>query len=114
MNIQRLILLNTSILTTFGTFIYAPLTLAQAQDLVADFQTDGREIQSAIGHQATAALLTDLLAYPVAANRTEFRQTTDDVALIFKLRGRVPEGRVLDRDQLEAVGYEFGRLTRLA
>ena len=114
MSLQRLVLLNTSILTTHGTFSYEPLTLAQAQALIVEFQREGREIVSAIGHSATAALLTDLLAYPVAANRIEFRQTVDETALIFKLRGRPPEGKVLSRDELENLGYEFGRLTRLS
>ena len=110
----RLILLNTSILTAHGTFSYEPLTLAQAQTLVNEWRTAGREIVSAIGHQATADLLSSLLAYEVAARRIAFYQTVEDVGLVFKLRGRIPEGQVLDREQLESVGYEFGWLQRLA
>jgi len=34
--------------------------------------------------------------------------------LVFKLKGRVPEGKVLSREELEAIGYEFGLLTRTA
>lgn len=111
---KRLTLLNTSILTTYGTFSYESLTLAQAQALVRDFQTGGREVVSAIGHTATAELLSALLDYTVAVQRVEFRQTLADMALVFKLRGRVSEGQVLNREQLEAIGYEFGLLQRLA
>jgi hypothetical protein len=58
--------------------------------------------------------LTTLLEFPVAANRMEFQQMLDDAALIFKLNGRPPEGKVLSREELEEIGYEFGLLSRLS
>lgn len=114
MNETQLILLNTSILTSFGTYIYKPLTLEEARELVSEFRQEEKSIQSAIGHQSTAELLTTLLEFPVAANRMEFKQTADDLALIFKLNGRPPEGKVLSREELEEIGYEFGLLSRLS
>jgi hypothetical protein len=114
MNETKLTLLNTSILTSFGTYTYEPLTLEEARELICRFQHPGKTIHSAIGHQSTADLLTALLGYPVAANRSEFKQTTDAAALVFKLKGRPPEGKVLSRDELEKIGYEFGLLRRSA
>lgn len=114
MNETKLTLLNTSILTSFGTYSYKPLTLEEARALVGEFQQEGKTIQSAIGHQSTAELLTMLLEFPVAANRVEFRQTVETVALVFKLKGRPPEGKVLSREELEEMGYEFGVLKRSA
>jgi hypothetical protein len=114
LNETKLTLLNTSILTSFGSYTFKPLTLEEAQALVNDFQQEGRSIQSAIGHQSTADLLTMLLGFPVAVNRLEFKQSVDDVALIFKLKGRPPEGKVLSREELEEMGYEFGLLKRSA
>jgi Domain of unknown function (DUF1874) len=113
MNETTLTLLNTSILTSFGTYTYKPLTLAEARALVDKFQQEGKTIQSAIGHQSTAELLTLLLEFPVLANRIEFRQTIEMAALVFKLKGRPPEGKVLSREELEAMGYEFGLLQRV-
>jgi hypothetical protein len=113
-NETKLTLLNTSILTSFGTYTYKPLTLDEAKALIAEFQETKRDIQSAIGHQTTADLLTSLLGYPVVINRTEFNQTVDDVALVFKLHGRPPEGKVLSREELEEMGYEFGLLSKLS
>jgi hypothetical protein len=110
----KLTLLNTSILTSFGTYSYKRLTLEEARELVREFQRPGKAIRSAIGHQSTADLLTALLGFPVAANRTEFKQTLDDAALVFKLKSRPPEGKVLGREELEEIGYEFGLLTRSA
>lgn len=114
MNEKKLTLLNTSILTSFGTYSYAPLTLEEARALVSEFQLAGKTIQSAIGHQSTAELLAMLLGFPVAVHRMEFKHTVDDIALIFKLKGRPPEGKVLSREELEEMGYEFGVLKRSA
>ena len=114
MNETKLTLLNTSILTSFGTFSYSPLTLDEARQIIRDFQQEGRTIESAIGHKSTADLLTMLLHFPVAVNRTEFKQNVTDAALVFKIKGRPPEGRVLSREELEEMGYEFGFLRRVA
>jgi hypothetical protein len=114
MNETKLTLLNTSILTSFGTYIYEPLTLEEARALVSEFQREEKTIQSAIGHQATAELLSGLLDYTVAINRMEFKQTVETAALVFKLKERPPEGKILSREELEEIGYEFGLLTRRA
>jgi hypothetical protein len=34
--------------------------------------------------------------------------------LVFKLKGLAPEGKILSREELEAVGYEFGLLVRIS
>lgn len=110
---QKLTLLNTSVLTSYGTFVYQSLTLQDAQELIRKFQAEDKPIESAIGHQSTADLLSMLLAFPVEVNRVEFKQTTDDVVLVFKLKGRAIEGKILNQEELENIGYEFGVLTRL-
>ena len=114
MNDKRLTLLNTSILTDYGTFTYRSLSLDEARESVREFQQAGKMIQSAIGHHSTAELLSTLLEYFVPVNRMEFKQSLNDVALVFKLRERAPEGKILTLDEIEAIGYEFGLLTRIA
>lgn len=111
---KKLTLLNAPILTAHGDFRFAPLSLEAAKSLIRKFQAENKSIESAIGHAATAEILTELLEFPVAANRIEFRQTNDDAAaLIFKLKTRIPEGKVLNRDEIEQTGYEFGLLTKI-
>ena len=105
---MKITLLNTSILTTYGTFEYQPVSLAAVKDLVAN-----NEVTSAIGHAATAEVLSDLLEVEVPANRIEFSQKIDEVAIVFKLKSRIPEGKVLNRAEIEEIGYEFGILRRL-
>ena len=111
---RTLTLLNTSILTSYGKYSYDPISLEEAKQLLRDSQARGDIVQSAIGHQSTADLLTMLLEFPVPMNRMEFKQTTDDVALVFKPKQRVGEGRVLSREELDAIGYEFALLVRTA
>ena len=100
------ILLNTSILTAFGTYRYEPLALEAARRLVAE------GFVSAVGHESTAQMLSELLGAPVAVSRCDYRQQVGEQAIVFKLRRRPPEGAVLTAREIQAVGYEFGLLTR--
>jgi hypothetical protein len=105
---MKLAILNTSIVTSFGSFKYEPLSLENAHDLCHI-----KETLSAIGHQSTAEILTELLEIPVPMNRIQFSQEVGQSAIVFKLKGRPPEGKILSREEIETIGYEFGLLTRL-
>jgi len=105
---KKITLLNTSVLTSYGCYDFRPISLTEAKELVA-----GSKIVSAIGHLATAEILSELLETEIPVNRTEFLQETGDEAIVFKLRARVSEGRVLNRQEIEEIGYDFGILRRL-
>ena len=113
---MELALLNTSILTNFGNYSYDPLSDAKHIVYDAIEPTIGPDdgILSAIGHQSTAEVLTELLETPIAMNRIQFSQDVGQSAIVFKLKGRPPEGVILGRDEIEAIGYEFGLITRTA
>jgi hypothetical protein len=110
---KRLTFLNAPILTAPGEYKYEPITLTAARNLVKEFHESGRIIQSAIGHASTAELMTTMLKYPVENNRINFIHTPSDVALVFKLKQRAPEGVVLTRSEIENIGYELGLLSRI-
>ena len=110
MKLRKITLLNSSILTAYGKYSFDALTLSGARQMVHDAD----EVQSAIGHASTAGILSDLLDFPVSQNRMEYQQQTDEAALIFKLKQRPPEGKILTREEIEEIGYEFGLLTRLS
>ncbi len=105
---MKITLLNTAILTTFGTFDFQPVSLSGVRDLLNNVRCE-----SAIGHAATAEILSDLLEIPVEVNRVEYTQETGETAVVFRLKSRIPEGKVLNRGELEEIGYEFGILRRL-
>lgn len=101
-------ILNTSILTGYGSYEYLPVDISQVRLLL-----DRNEWQSAVGHQSTAELLSALLERPIPVNRIQFVQSLGDLAIVFKLKSRAPEGVILTREQIETIGYEFGTLERV-
>jgi hypothetical protein len=51
--------------------------------------------------------MTELLGQDVEANRLNVQPIVGDEFLCFKLKQRPPEGAILDRAQLEELGYEW-------
>jgi hypothetical protein len=128
-------LLNTTILTTPGlTFESRYIGLVEAKSRLgvepsaADRDADlsaGRipthivwshpppDVVSAIGHQATAELASALLGLPVSVSGDAVAMVAGDTAVCVKLRGRPPEGAILSRVEVEAIGYDLVLLSAL-
>ena len=104
---MKVTILNTSILTNFGEFIYESVTTEEAKDLISD------GFISAVGHQSTATVISQLLGTEVNPDRIQYDQQPGDVALVFKLNGRAPEGTIMSVEEIEAMGYSFGVLKRV-
>ena len=107
---KKLALLNTSILTTAGNYTLTDITLEQARQIVSDYSGN---LDSAIGHQSTAEIMTTLLGVDIPVNRQMFVQDVGQKALVFKLNGRTEEGRILTAAEIETIGYKFQVLERL-
>lgn len=105
---MKLALLNSSILTTDGAYSLKTITAEKAKQLVSSSDLD-----SAIGHQSTADIMTTLLGVDVPMNRQMFQQQNGQQALVFKLNGRPEEGKVLTASEIETIGYKFQLLTKL-
>ena len=106
---MELAILNTSIVTAFGSFKYEQIEAYDIGSLISSSDS----ILSAIRHESTAQILTELLGIYIPVNRIQFSQEVEQQALVFKLNGRPPEGKILNRQEIEEIGYEFGLLTRL-
>lgn len=106
----KLALLNTSILTTAGAYRLIDITLDDARRIVSDHAGN---LDSAIGHQLTAEIMTTLLGTEIPVNRQMFTQEVGQAALVFKLNGRPPEGKILTVEEIEEIGYKFQVLKRL-
>jgi hypothetical protein len=104
-----LLLLNSAVLTEFGTFAHRRLTLREARALV-----ERRFWLSAIGHEATARAISNLLGIECPSERCEMRQRVGQQALVFRLRRRSPIGVDLSGSELEAVGHEWTLIDRLS
>lgn len=99
--------LNTSIATEDGTYTLRTVTADRAREII-----DGQEILSAVGHEATARALTEILGTEIPVSRIQFAQQPGQLALVFKLRGRAPEGVILSRTEIEAIGYDLKIMER--
>lgn len=102
-------LLNTSIITIDGNYSCKTISLDDVKSII-----DGAVLDSAIGHDSTAKIMTDLLGVDVPVNRQQFMQNVGQRAIVFKLRGRAPEGIILSLQEIEKIGYDFKLLMRTA
>ena len=107
MNNKPIAILNTAIVTTDGLYRITPITLEVARELL-----NRASMLSAIGHQSTADILTELLGLDVPMNRINFAQEVEQSAIVFKLKSRAPEGVILTKEEIDTIGYEFKLMTR--
>ena len=101
-------ILNTSILTSYGSYKYEQVTTEQAKKAIRD------GFISAVGHESTADIISTVLGVPVLPNRIMFQQNIGDVALVFKINGRAPEGKILSSSEIQEIGFQWGLLERLS
>lgn len=100
-------LMNSPVLTGWGKFQFSPCSIEQAREFISDSFT------SAIGHQSTAELLSSLLGTAVPMNRIQVQTAPGDQVLVFRLKTRLQEGKVLSLDEIKGLDFEFGLLSHL-
>lgn len=106
---MKIALLNTAVLTSPGVYEYTeeiPLDKVKWILLHSVYE-------SFIGHKSTAEVITELTGIPVEANRGNFVQEKGQTAIVFKLNERVPEGKILTKEEIEKIGYSFRILRKL-
>lgn len=100
-------ILNCAICTEPGNYEFKSTSLEEVKELLQE-----NDFISAIGHQSTAEVLTELIGIDIPMNRIQFSQKPGQTAIVFRLLGRIPEGKILSREEIEEIGYEFCTLTR--
>lgn len=101
-------ILNSPVLTSYGQFEFrGPLNINEVKTLLM------KGYDSAIGHQATADILSTLLNINIPVKRQAITMQVGDKALVFRLLTRVEEGVVLDQVQLMKLPYELSVLTKI-
>jgi hypothetical protein len=60
---------------------------------------------SAVGHEGTAKVLSQLLSIPIPVNRISIYMEKGDVGLHFFLKTRLPEGKVLSEEELRQLQF---------
>ena len=101
-------ILNSPVLTAYGVWAFhGPLGIEAARDIVK-----GGFI-SAVGHESTAALLTELLGQPIRMQRIRADLQKGDRALVLYLQDRQAEGALLTAQDLQNRSYELALLERI-
>lgn len=105
---MKIAVLNGPVVTSFGNYTYFPIPIESAKILI-----NATEFSSYIGHESTAQIVSRLLEKPIGYNRKELKQKIGQIALVFRLAHRCPEGTILNEEEVEKMGYEFGILYRV-
>ena len=103
---KKIYILNSPILTAYGRYTFKPVSLEEAKTLLSS------KFVSAVGHASTAQFLSRLLGVHVPAQRVRVEMQPGDIAVVFRLLERLPEGKVLNEEELQHVPYELGLLKR--
>ena len=107
---ERLLLLGSAVLTSEGRYQYRLISQPEAVELL---RARAAEIASFVGHESTAALLTELVGVPFAANRGSVTQRTGETAVVVRLAQRAPQASEYAHNELTARSLEWGLLKRL-
>jgi len=100
-------ILNTSIITADGNYTLTTISTEEAQ-----FIARNNQILSAVGHEATAQVLTTILGVDVPVNRIMYAQEVGQKAIVLKINGRIPEGKILSLQDIEQIGYTLKLMVR--
>jgi len=103
-----LYIMNTPVLTDFGSYKYKKITTSQAKKILKN-----STFVSAIGHEATAMFLSNILEVEIQYNRVAIVMQEGDIGIVFKLLTRLNEGQVLKLNELCDKDYIVGLLERL-
>lgn len=89
-----------------GTWTVKTLTKEQAIEWATE-----KPFVSAVGHDSSAEVMTVALGVPVKANRITVSPNRGDKFLCLRLLSRPPEGVILDRAGLDAIGFSWALLS---
>ena len=82
-----------------ATVRFRKISIEEAKQLLS------QPFHSAVGHEATAKLLSQILSVQVPFNRTSVYLQPGDKAIHFFLKSRLQEGRVLNEAGLKSLDF---------
>ena len=104
-----LYLLNTTVIPGGADGIWQATSLSLGQAQV--YAMHSKSYTSAVGHESTAEIMSELLKVDVSVNRIQVKPVPGDQMLCFKLLKRAPEGVILSRKEINELGHEFVLMT---
>jgi len=68
---------------------------------------------SAVGHESTADILSKLLGIRILVNRQAIRLKENDTVYVYQLLQRLPEGIVLNKEEIMQINFKIYKVTIL-
>lgn len=99
---------NGLVCTSNGLYRISDLTAEEAQELI-----ERHGFVSAVGHAASAQVLSEVLGVKVEMNRIHYVQAVGQKAIALVLEVRPAEGEVLSAPEVRAVGFCLKLMERL-
>ena len=81
-----------------ATLRVADIHLPQVRELLSNSQW-----QSAVGHETTAKLLSQLLGIEIPYNRVQLKLNSGDRVIVFQINKRLPEATSLSEEDLKEI-----------
>lgn len=103
-----IVLFNGTVATTNGLYSIKDIDVSEARKYTKQYGTI-----SAIGHEATAEIMSELMGEHIPMNRIQFQQEVGQIAIVFKLNERPPEGVILNKEEIKRIGYSLKIMERL-
>lgn len=110
---MKLYLTNTTIIPNDGIYSCETATLEEVKIALLVAEQESMAVVSAIGHESTAKIMSDILGIDVPVNRIAIEMEDEDYMIALKLKQRPPEGKVLSKEEIEEIGYEFKIIERI-
>lgn len=108
-NTYPIAIFNGPVCTTNGLYRISDLGVEEAKELIAR-----HGFESAVGHEASAQVLSAILEVEVPMKRIEYSQAVGQKAIALKLNVRPPEGQILSAEEMFKVGFELKLLERIS
>jgi len=103
---SKVYLLNTLVIpVNFDTYDEAYIKMEKISVDEAKQILQNKEFISAIGHEGTAKLLSQLLGINIPVNRITVFFEPGDIGIHFFLKQRLPEGKVLTEEELKELDF---------
>ena len=99
---------NGTVVTSNGLYRISDIDVDASKELI---QRHGSI--SAIGHEATAKIMSEILEVDIPMNRIQFVQEVGQYAIVFKLNIRPAEGVILTSEELKDIGFALKLMERL-
>jgi acyl-CoA hydrolase len=77
-----------------------------AVNVITTMKSKG-ELTSAVGHESTAKILSEICGVEIECNRIPIKLQPKDAVIIFQLLDRLPEGKILTIEEIRALKYKF-------